>query len=50
MEIVSGRPDVRGDRWACEVYSASGLVQIQNELVNECVSDIIFYSVLVDFC
>ena len=33
--IMSGdRPDVRGDRWVCEVYSASGFVQNQNGLVN----------------
>ena len=33
--IMSGdRPDVRGDRWVCEVFSASGFVQTQNGLVN----------------
>ena len=33
--IMSGdRPDVRGDRWVCEVYSASGFVQTQNGLAN----------------
>ena len=34
METVSDRPDVRGDRWVCEVFSASGFVQTQNGLVN----------------
>ena len=47
--IMSGdRPDVRGERRVCEVFSASGFVQTQNELVNGCVSDIGFYSVLID--
>ena len=33
--IMSGdRPDVRGDRWICEVFSASGFVPTQNGLVN----------------
>ena len=48
--IMSGdRPDVCGDRWVCEVFSASGFVQTQNGIVNvDCVSDIGFYSVLID--
>ena len=39
IRIMSGdRPDVRGDRWVCEVYSASGFVQTQNGLANgQCV-------------
>ena len=33
--IMSGdRSDVHGDRWVCEVFSASGFVQTQNGLVN----------------
>ena len=33
--IMSGdRSDVRGDRWVCEVFSASGFVLTQNGLVN----------------
>ena len=48
-ESVGDRPDVLGDGWICE-ESASGFVQTQNELVMDCVSDIGFYSVLIDFC
>ena len=47
MERVGGRPDVLGDGWICE-ESASDFVQTQNELVNGCVSNIGFYSVLID--
>ena len=33
--IMSGdRPDVRGNRWICKVFSASGFVQTQNGLAN----------------
>ena len=43
------RPDVRENQWICKVFSASDFVQTQNELLNGCVYDIGFYSVLIDF-